>query len=48
VEGEGRTKLDMRVEFYDFGSIPKIEVPDPSEAFDATSLAREGAGLSTD
>jgi hypothetical protein len=45
VEGEGRTMIDMRMDFYDFGSTPEIEVPDPSEVFDATSLAREEAGL---
>jgi len=47
-EGEGRTTIDMRMYFYDFGTIPKIEVPDPSEVFDATSLAREKAGLPND
>ncbi len=47
-EGEGRTMIDMRMDFYDFGSIPEIEVPDSSEVFDATSLAREEAGLPSD
>lgn len=47
-EGEGRTMIDMRMDFYDFGSIPEVEVPDPSEVFDATSLAREEAGLPSD
>lgn len=40
--------IDMRMDFYDFGSIPEVEVPDPSEVFDATSLAREEAGLPSD
>ncbi|HEY5941278.1 MAG TPA: hypothetical protein VIT89_00260 [Solirubrobacterales bacterium] len=44
-KGEGRTAIDMRIDFYAFGTIPKIEVPDPSEAFDATSMAREEVGL---
>jgi hypothetical protein len=44
-EGEGRTTMDMRMDFYDFGSIPAIEVPDPGEVFDATPSAREEAGL---
>lgn len=47
-EGEERTTFDVRMDFYDFGNVPKIEVPDPSEAFDATSLAREEAGLPND
>lgn len=37
--GEGAApKIDMRTDFYDFGPIPPIKAPDPSEVFDATAL----------
>jgi hypothetical protein len=42
VEGGGTTTMDMRMDFYDFGLEPQIEVPDSDEVFDATSLAEEG------
>jgi hypothetical protein len=42
VEGEGTTTMDMRMDFFDFGIEPVIEVPDSDEVFDATSLAEEG------
>jgi hypothetical protein len=42
VDGEGTTTMDMRMDFYDFGIEPVIEVPDSDEVFDATSLAEEG------
>lgn len=45
---EGSETIDMRVDFYDFGLDPEIEVPESDEVFDATSLAREEAGLSDD
>ena len=40
--GEGPTTSDMRMDFFDFGPVPAIEVPDSSEVFDATNLAKEG------
>lgn len=33
------TSADMTIDFFDFGLEPRIEVPDSSEVFDATSLA---------
>lgn len=38
---KGPTSMDMRIDFFDFGFEPEIEVPDSSEVFDATSLAEE-------
>ena len=49
--GEGNeepTTIDMRMDFFEFGNVPEIEVPEPSEVFDATAFAREGLGLSND
>lgn len=40
-EGKGPTTVDMRIDFFDFGYEPEIEVPDSAEVFDATSLAQE-------
>lgn len=45
-EGKEATTIDMRVDFFDFGFEPEIDVPDSSEVFDATALARSEAGLS--
>ena len=42
VEGDGITTVDVRMDFFDFGIEPVIEVPDSDEVFDATSLAEEG------
>jgi len=42
VEGDGTTTVEMRMDFFDFGIEPVIEVPDSDEVFDATSLAEEG------
>jgi hypothetical protein len=39
--GEGPETIDMRIEFFDFGPVNEIEVPDPDEVFDATALARK-------
>jgi len=44
--GEGSVTTDMRMDFVDFGVVPEIEVPEPSEVFDATALARDELGLS--
>lgn len=38
-KGDGTTTIDMRMDFIDLGLEPKIEVPDPSEVFDATAMA---------
>lgn len=46
--GEGSTTIDMRMDFFDFGTVPEIDVPEPSEVFDATALAEDKAGLSND
>jgi hypothetical protein len=40
-DGEGSTTMDMRMDFFDFGIDPEIDVPDSDEVFDATSLAKE-------
>jgi hypothetical protein len=48
-EGEGDKgpeTIDMRMDFSDFGPVNEIDVPDPDEVFDATSLAREQLELS--
>lgn len=47
-EGEGSTTMDMRIDFFDLGIAPEIDVPESSEVFDATALAKEGIGLSED
>lgn len=45
-DGGGSTTTDMRIDFFDFGIEPKIDVPGSSEVFDATSLAqRPDSGL---
>ncbi|HEY7950406.1 MAG TPA: hypothetical protein VID51_06170 [Solirubrobacterales bacterium] len=44
--GEGPMTIDMRMDFYDFGISPEIDVPESSEVFDATSLAKDEIGLS--
>ena len=46
--GEGPATIDMRMDFYDFGITPDIDVPDSGEVFDATSLAEDEIGLSND
>jgi hypothetical protein len=40
-EGKGPTQVNMRMDIFDFGYEPEIEVPDSSEVFDATSVAQE-------
>ncbi len=42
-EGKGPTTVDTRIDFFDFGLEPAIEVPDSSEVWDATSLVKESA-----
>ncbi len=46
--GEGSMTIDMRMDFFDFGVVPEIDVPEPSEVFDATALAQDEVGLSND
>lgn len=45
-DGEGSTTMDMRMDFFDFGIDPQIDVPEPDDVFDATSMAKEELGLS--
>lgn len=40
-QSEGSTSIDMRMDFFDFGIDPEIDVPESSEVFDATELAQE-------
>lgn len=45
---EGPMTIDMRMDFFDFGLVPEIDVPEPSEVFDATALAQDELDLSSD
>lgn len=47
-KGGGPTTMDMRMDFFDFGIDPEIDVPESSEVFDATALTRKKLGLSGD
>lgn len=47
-KGKGSTTIDMRIDFFDFGIDPEIDVPESSEVFDATALTRNKLGLSDD
>jgi len=42
VEGDGTTTMNARMDFFDFGIEPVIEIPASDEVFDATSIAEEG------
>ncbi len=44
-DGEGDVRIEMSLDFLDFGSIPEIEVPDSAEVFDATAMAEEKLDL---
>jgi hypothetical protein len=44
----GPTTMDMSIDFFDFGISPEIDVPDSSEVFDATALARDRLGFADD
>ncbi|MGN6253823.1 MAG: hypothetical protein ACTHO8_02420 [Solirubrobacterales bacterium] len=46
-DGAGST-IHIRTDFFDFGLEPKIDVPDSSEVFDATSLVQEQLNASSD
>ncbi len=39
-DGKGPTTMNMRVDFLKFGDVPEIQVPDSSEVFDGTDLAK--------
>jgi hypothetical protein len=39
-DGRGSTTMDMHVDFLKFGDVPEIDVPDSSEVFDGTDLAK--------
>lgn len=41
VDEGGTTTTDMRIDFFDFGIEPEIDVPDSDEVFDATALTEE-------
>jgi len=47
-EGKGSVTVDMRMDFFGFGIVPEIDVPEPDEVFDATGLAEDKLGLSSD
>ncbi|MBS1845883.1 MAG: hypothetical protein JST53_15825 [Actinobacteria bacterium] len=47
VGSPSRSNLDMTMDFFDFGKVPPITMPDPSEVFDATSLVEDEAGSAT-
>lgn len=47
-EGEEAMTMDMRIDFFDFGFEPEIDVPDSREVFDATDLAKSKLGSSSD
>lgn len=47
-KGEGPTTVSMRMDFFDFGLEPEIDVPDSSDVFDATELVQEDLGISSD
>ena len=36
--------IGMRMDFFDFGIVPELDVPEPSEVFDATALAQDKLG----
>jgi hypothetical protein len=41
VEDGGVTTTDMRMDFFDLGIVPEIDVPDSGEVFDATAITEE-------
>lgn len=46
-EGKGTTTVHVRMDFFDFGYEPEIEVPDSGEVFDATSVTQEQIDAAT-
>lgn len=47
-DGEGSMTVDMRMDLFDLGIDPEIDVPEESEVFDATAMALSELGLPTD
>jgi hypothetical protein len=46
--GDGKeVTVDMRIDFFDFGFEPEIDLPDSSEVFDATDQVRDEVELQT-
>ncbi len=43
VGSPSRSNLDMTMDFFDFGKVPPITMPDPGEVFDASSLVEDEA-----
>jgi hypothetical protein len=43
--GAPPVKMDMTMEFFDFGATPKIDLPDRAEVFDSTPIARANLHL---
>ncbi|HEX5983792.1 MAG TPA: hypothetical protein VFY69_06255 [Solirubrobacterales bacterium] len=41
IDGQPAMTMDMRMELFDFGAEPQIELPDPSRVFDATALQEQ-------
>lgn len=39
--GDGMTTTDLRMDFFDFGVVPDIEIPAEGEVFDTTSMAED-------
>jgi hypothetical protein len=46
--GEGTETIDMQTDFYEFGPVPEIDLPESSEVFDATPLIEEELGISNE
>jgi len=40
-DGVGSVSVEMEMDFFDFGPVPAIEIPESDEVFDITSLAKE-------
>ena len=47
-DGEGSMTVDMRMDFFDLGITPEIDVPESSEVFDATAVVENELGISND
>jgi hypothetical protein len=43
VGSPSRSNLDMTMDFFGFGKVPPVTMPDPSEVFDASSLVEDEA-----
>lgn len=47
-DDKGSMTTDVRIDFFGFGDVPEIDVPDQSEVFDATALAHRQIDVSRD